>query len=403
MTAGPDPAPGYSGFPRRPGGIPELDGLRAIAVLLVLARHIARPVQERDPGLLVAFGYDFATPLLNGWVGVDLFFVLSGFLISRHLLARRRQGRALAFGPYLTARALRILPAYLAVLGLVLAGAFPFYAPEPDMRSVLVHLAILQDYLGSDIVVAFWSLGVEEKFYLCAPFLVWAAARMRGGRRYALLGALVLLPTLLRGATFALGPEVDTYQALFERFRSPFHLTFDGLAAGVFVAFLQADGLLRRLGSGPRRTILAASLGLVSLLMLHAPMMARIGPFDATVQPLLIALGMGGVLLALLDRDAPPGWLGARPLFVVAVLSYTLYLVHMPLIPLATVVSVAVTGEADPLVFAAGTLAFSALAALAVHFAVEKPFLILKERHALRGRWRVRTDGPLRQGRLRQP
>ena len=379
MTVAAHPPLRYLTFERRPGAIPELDGLRAIAVLLVLARHVVRPVQERDPDLMVAFGYDFATPFVNGWVGVDLFFVLSGFLITRHLLSQQRRGQKLAIGRYLGARALRIMPAYLAVMGLVLAGAFPFYAPEVDIRSILVHLAVLQDYLGSDIVVAFWSLGVEEKFYLCAPFVVLGAARMEGTRRHVLLGTLVVLPTILRTATLWSGTEAGTYQALFENFRRPFHLTFDGLAMGALVAFLQADGTIRRVGAGTRRAVLGAALALLALLMLREPMLAQVNAFDATAQPLLVALGFGGVVFALLDREEGPGWLGAHPLFVVAILSYTLYLVHMPLIPLASVLSVVAFGSFEPVAFGAGVLVLSFAAALLVHLGVEKPFLILKD------------------------
>ncbi len=369
----------YLGFHRKPGAIPELDGLRAIAVLLVLARHIFRPVQERTPDLLVAFGYDFATPFVNGWVGVDLFFVLSGFLISRHLLSRERQGRSVRIGQYLGARALRILPAYFAVLGLVLIGAFPFYAPDVSTHSILVHLAIMQDYLGSDIVVAFWSLGVEEKFYLCAPFIVLAAARLKGIARYGLLVSLVFLPTILRMATYTGGGDASSYQAFFENYRSPFHLTFDGLAIGTLVAFLQADGVIRNLRPLMRRAILAIALTTLAVLMLRTPMMAQIDVFDATVQPLLIALAFGGILISVLDREVEPGWLGARPLFVIAILSYTLYLVHMPLIPLATVLSIAYGGALQPLIFGTTVLALSFVASLIIHFGVEKPFLILKE------------------------
>ncbi len=68
-----------------------------------------------------------AVPFLNGWIGVDLFFVLSGFLITHHIL-RRGGGRPLAkFGYYSSARALRIVPSYVAVLALVIAGTIPLY------------------------------------------------------------------------------------------------------------------------------------------------------------------------------------------------------------------------------------------------------------------------------------
>lgn len=88
--------------------IPALDGLRGLAVALVLLRHAAYlgGYQDSLPPVLGTF-------MLNGWVGVDLFFILSGFLISRPFFS----GRPFAWKPYLTRRALRILPPYLFVLG----------------------------------------------------------------------------------------------------------------------------------------------------------------------------------------------------------------------------------------------------------------------------------------------
>ena len=78
----------YLSVSRRQGAIPELDGLRGIAILLVLARHAVRPIYEQHGELLRLGNWDIAYPLLNGWMGVDLFFVLSGFLVSHHLLKR---------------------------------------------------------------------------------------------------------------------------------------------------------------------------------------------------------------------------------------------------------------------------------------------------------------------------
>lgn len=76
---------GYFSVGTVPGAIPELDGLRGIAILLVLLRHAARPVFDEHGEIFSLGGWDIAVPLLNGWMGVDLFFVLSGFLITHHL------------------------------------------------------------------------------------------------------------------------------------------------------------------------------------------------------------------------------------------------------------------------------------------------------------------------------
>ena len=120
-------------------------------------------------------GWDGIVFFLNGWAGVDLFFILSGFLITFILLKRKRE-KALSFKRYLLKRFLRIAPSYYFVLFMVALGLLPFYQrPVQDWWfRVAYHVAFLQDYLPANFVVAFWSLGVEEKFYLLMPFLMMA-------------------------------------------------------------------------------------------------------------------------------------------------------------------------------------------------------------------------------------
>ncbi len=100
--------------------------------------------------MLPVFGWDAATFMANGWVGVDLFFVLSGFLISFHIM---KLGKRIS-GPwpwrsYLAKRVLRIVPAYYATLFLVVLGAFPLYQFSQEFIGFRVgyHLLFLQDYL----------------------------------------------------------------------------------------------------------------------------------------------------------------------------------------------------------------------------------------------------------------
>ena len=156
---------GYFSIAVSPGPIPELDGLRGIAILLVLLRHAARPIFDEHGEILRLGSWDIAVPLLNGWMGVDLFFVLSGFLIAHHLQSHwPTQFHVGYLQRYWLKRVLRTFPAYYAVLILVGAGLLPFYRPTIEASDVFVHALFLQDYFGSTWVPAFWSLGVEEKF-----------------------------------------------------------------------------------------------------------------------------------------------------------------------------------------------------------------------------------------------
>ena len=167
----------------------DLDGLRALAILLVLGRHSLRPFISEDAYQpVVTVGPIDLTPLvLNGWIGVDLFFVLSGFLIGR------QAWRGDSLRRFWFKRVTRILPAYWACLavvaiGLTVAGAWPKSGAD-----FLAHVVMLQDYTGSVFVPAFWSLGAEEKFYLLAPLLVFvsgAGAASECGRAPRLLASV---------------------------------------------------------------------------------------------------------------------------------------------------------------------------------------------------------------------
>ena len=146
-------------------------------------------------------GWDIATPLLNGWMGVDLFFVLSGFLITHHLLQRWPDEFNRRFlMRYWGKRVLRTFPAYYAAVLIALAGVVPYFTPASTdpVATLRVHLLFLQDYLGSDLVPAFWSLGVEEKFYLLSPLILWWIRQRSPRLQFSLLAAAAFIPLALR-------------------------------------------------------------------------------------------------------------------------------------------------------------------------------------------------------------
>ena len=348
---------------------PWLDLVRSVAIVLVLLRHGARALEVPGPtGPLRAL-------MLNGWVGVDLFFVLSGYLISRQLL---RDPGTLCFTRYLLRRGLRIVPSYLAALTLVVLGAFPLFVVSGERLElrVLYHLVFLQDYLPSDINVVFWSLAVEEKFYLLAPFLVRYLGLWSGGRALVVLLLLALAAPFLRALTFGwLDAPID-YETFFRALRSPFHACLEPLIAGVGLAVAERRGWLARLA--PWRGVLfpAAALALVAWLA-HGELLAEIGRFDAVLQPVLNAilcaiLTAGAILLAGVRMPLAPA------VATLATLSFTLYLVHFPLVPLARALAEA-TGH--PIAgFWAFYLGLSTACAALLHFGVERPFLLFRDR-----------------------
>jgi peptidoglycan/LPS O-acetylase OafA/YrhL len=383
--------PAYLAMERSPGALAELDGLRAVAILLVLARHAARAFQDNAQPLLPIAGWDAATLFLNGWIGVDLFFVLSGFLIARHLLARYHQPNGLALAPYLAKRALRIVPAYFAVLLIVAAGLVPMYAFPQEALGLRMayHMLFLQDYLRADIVVTFWSLGVEEKFYLLAPFILAAVLWWRRPlAQFAAAVAIALLGPALRLVSALTHPEINAYVPFFQTFRSPFHACIDALMIGVLIALVHhhRERLAWLCRPALSRAVLCAALVVSTWLLLAWPLMAEIGWFDKVVQPLLIALAAGGLVYGAALAGRPVPILRGLSLLVLARLSYSLYLVHLPLIPgvIALVDGPLGLAAAPQAVrFAAFLPLFatcSLLAAACLHYLVEKPFLLLKDR-----------------------
>ncbi|MEY4765784.1 MAG: hypothetical protein RI907_2457 [Pseudomonadota bacterium] len=159
---------------------PSLDGLRGLAILMVIA-HNGLTIDSRDGGVLTQALYKM---LDSGWIGVVLFFALSGFLITGILLDN--QGQPHAWRNFMARRALRIFPPYYLTLFILLV-ALPFVGWSPPGWTVdHVNQVWLWTYLinwpqglghGVGAVPHFWSLAIEEQFYLVWPVLILACRR----------------------------------------------------------------------------------------------------------------------------------------------------------------------------------------------------------------------------------
>ena len=370
----------------------DLDGLRAIAILLVLGRHSLRPFISEDTFQSVAsVGWFDATPfLLNGWAGVDLFFVLSGFLIGRQALQRRDSWRRFWFK-----RAVRILPAYWACLALVALAITTLGEWDGRVKHFLAHIFMLQDYTGSVFVAAFWSLGAEEKFYLLTPLLavvlMWCP---RPSWRGAVLMVLWLLPVvaralLVRGESFPL-----SYEQYIPLYRSPFDLTCESLILGFAIAWLTLDGGVRWLGQRwGREVAFWAGATTVAWMLTGSLLFDSIDAWTVVSTPALIGLGFGLIVLACVTGEGSYSMvLGHRFCRPLAIGAYTLYLTHMMIFPVALV-----SGRVFPwlsggtltvewLNFLPWYLGSSILSAALLHHLVERPAL------AWRDRWLARHE-----------
>lgn len=366
----------------------DLDGLRALAILLVLGRHSLRPFTSEEAYRPVATigTFDLTPALLNGWVGVDLFFVLSGFLIGRQVW-RGADGVA----RFWFKRATRILPAYWTCLALVAIGLTVSGRWDGRLLDFLAHVVMLQDYTGSVFIAAFWSLGTEEKFYLLAPLLVAALTRapQRSWQAVGLL-ALWAVPVVGRAlSTSGLTAPIG-YEHYFVTYRSPFHLAAESLVVGFAIAWTSMRLASPAIGRGWREGLFWG--GAVALAAWLTPdlILGRIDRATIVTMPALVGLACGAMVLAVVNGAGSYSrmlsWSGWRP---VAVHSYTLYLTHLMVAPVALALAVTfpMRTEGDVtwqwLSFVPWYLLLSCAASYALTRYVERPALAWRDRRLL--------------------
>jgi peptidoglycan/LPS O-acetylase OafA/YrhL len=225
--------------------VPELDGLRGVAILSVMAFHYLGPLTSETRGIL-RYIHPFVA---MGWAGVDLFFVLSGFLIGGILLDARTSPQY--FKTFYIRRFYRIIPLYyawicayvllVAVLGrtqLPSTGLQP--EASPPLYTYFVFLQNLRVFHFSGIAAAWlgvtWSLAVEEQFYLIIPLLIWLLPRRALS---AALGAVILCAPLLRLAVHISAQSGPALVNLLMPCRA------DAFAMGIMAAILWRDSEVR--------------------------------------------------------------------------------------------------------------------------------------------------------------
>ena len=344
--------------------MPQLDGLRAFAVSAVLVHHLM-PASVW-PDVLGAVSW--------GQYGVRLFFVLSGFLITG-LLIQATSGAAIARGAvmkqFYIRRALRIFPIYYLVLGAA------FVLRPPDVPEQLPWLATYTynfwiSYLGwyPGYFAHFWTLCVEEQFYLLWPWLLVFAPR-----RYAYAGALAMVVASPVFRALAIGYELNevAYYTL-----TPASL--DALGLGALLALHTrgepaAPGVERRL-----RTVALplALIGVVACLWSKSVHDVFYDTFVALAFLWLVAAASHGF------RRAPGRVLEAPPVLYLGRISYGVYVYHLVIQGLWKIdpVALGVTGRTgDLLAFAIYCAATIAVASLS-WFALERPINRLKNRWA---------------------
>lgn len=312
--------------------IATLDGLRAFAVLLVLWQHIpnfALPLTVHNVWSAM-FGEDLTRlwPLEIDWVrdhvfaagflGVDVFFVLSGFLITRILLVDKDRGVPL--GHFLVRRFLRIFPIYYLTLLVVW-----FVAPHAELPWCAFYLSNFYYLFGPGKVMQHsWSLAVEEHFYILWPIVVYSCSTIVS-RRVAMWGVIPL------GVVSAAVLAIVWYDDLKFVVKASQYVTLvrgAALACGAVLAFYE-----RGVRARPGRTLMVAAAMLVAGSILRTMWsFQETGPWFAVVRVFSFGLTSSSLVMVCIAANERGGWfarfMSCAPLRFVGRISYGLYLYH---------------------------------------------------------------------------
>jgi peptidoglycan/LPS O-acetylase OafA/YrhL len=359
--------------------IASLDVLRGVAILMVLGRHMPEIPSRLPHVLIVAFnGWRH-----GGWAGVDLFFVLSGFLVSGLLFREYQQRGQVGAGRFLARRGFKIYPGFYALL---LITAIYYRHAEPPTIKWISECLFLQGYLPR-IWIQSWSLAVEEHFYLLLALTIAVLARRNRGASDPFRGlvpatiVIAITELLVRVVWLSYRPDdLDAHLI-------PTHLRLDSLSFGVCIGYWYAfrRPQLTAVVQSRRATIAAASAVAIVL----GTALGVTEAFTQTVGFTLLYLGFGGLLLLALIPPLRSAGLWRHPVLRatmrvaawIGTYSYAIYLWH-----------VAVSAWATPLLLRVFGWTPSPVPGMAIYFVgaigvgvvmtqlIERPFLRLRHR-----------------------
>lgn len=336
--------------------IKALDGVRAFAVLGVFAHHLSLPMSE------------------GSWLGVDVFFVLSGYLITTLLVREHERTGAIALGRFYLRRLLRLYPALLVVVVVGLLFA-PTLAPPGSFSSYLAIAALAATYTtdlailitGRDNFGALthtWSLAVEEQFYLLWPLALITILKRRGNVTFwALIGASASLALLIYSLLTTTGQLAYYY---------PMTRAYE-LLLGCALATWLRQREHRSAAALPTWAATVGGGGLVALLVAVDQLgSTRAMPAGIAIAGVLSCLLVSGLAAGEDGRVARV--LALRPLVALGRISYGVYLWHFPVIS----VLARYLHTAKPLTTGVDLAVTIALAAASSRW-VERPFMKMKD------------------------
>lgn len=301
----------------------ELDVLRAIAVFMVFGRHwqVSMDGAWAPAVVCVKCWYNC------GWAGVDLFFVLSGFLVSGLLFREYIRHGDVKIGRFLIRRGLKIYPAFYVFLAITILVP-RILGRTPDVPSFLCEAFFVQNY-GPSLWSHTWSLAVEEHFYLLLSLCVYLVVRKRPVVQNPFNGATRMFCSIAMGCLILRGIWYIKYPYYWKPHTTSTHLRIDALSFGVWLSYLYHYHFksLKHWVEGYRSFIF-----LITAVILSAIVFMDNGSFAMyTIGRTLVYMAFGGVLMLALFARARKQRLSclAGVLAGIGTYSYSIYLWHI--------------------------------------------------------------------------
>ncbi|KAA2241369.1 acyltransferase [Chitinophaga agrisoli] len=352
-----------------------LDHLRALAIILVFLCHyrmFGHPNWINDIG-----GF--------GWTGVDLFFVLSGYLIAGQLFNGIRQGKGVSLKEFYLKRFFRILPAYLVVLTLYFS--IPAFKEREGLSALWKYLTFTQNF-GLDLrqIHAFthaWSLCIEEQFYLFFPLIILFFTRLKQPKwGFYLVLALILGGLAIRTYSWfhfvaPMQGQDGVGQLWFKWVYYPTYGRLDGLLTGIIIAgIFQFRPVVKERMTRHGNAVLLAGLALITVcyFMCNGNM---ISIETSIIGFPLLSIAYGVMVVAAVSPSCILYKINARVTGVIATLSYPIYLSHKAVVNLTQqwVAQWGMDIAPDGVVMFVICMITVVLAGAVLHWIVEKPFL----------------------------
>jgi peptidoglycan/LPS O-acetylase OafA/YrhL len=389
---------------------PVIDGVRAIAILWVVVLHMVFFHFSIFPTQAIYIFYNpFTSWIQNGILGVDLFFVISGFLMGSMLFGEMKKSGGLVFSRFYVRRFLRLIPVYTAAMAIALYfqhgdPGLPKWGNAQNFWANLLYvnnfLPVMKQYMGWC-----WSLALEEQFYLLLPACILLFMGLGKGRIRILVGLMILSGTIRYAVIhfsgivppFRFAPYTPAWNAWFDVVYDKPWMRFGGLLSGVTGAYLNCY-FMPQLKRFFARTRLITTLSIGCLLLYMHIASTAMGSFFFDMIPYvareiwwalhrdIFSLAVMFLILAAIHTPKLFGgrlrrFLSWRGFYPVAQLSYSIYLVHEMLfdwlfIRIAPIFSARLG--------AYGTMALDSAIGLVATFVIASTLYVMIERPCMR-------------------